>query len=341
MANNKARSIKIFLLDGDPDGVRTAEIDMSTIQAIAFRRSQLARVKNEFKEINRPGVYLLLGTNPDDPDSNIVYIGESDDVAKRLYFHNSNSNHRQRLEFWTDAIALVSKDENLTKSHVRYVEALLIKAASENNRWKLINDRQPPETGRLPRPDEAAMNIFIEQSKTITGTLGWDLFKPVTGHHLTAQADSIQPTGPEILDSPEFSFSGRGFSAKAIVSGTTGNWIIKENSIAKLEAAPKIPESAKKYRNQLLTDGILIENSGGLIFSKDCSFKSSSIAASIVCGYAMRGPTAWRLPSNRTYADWDMERMTGNSAASSGEEPLNLSGTDLAPDEHALEIEAG
>ncbi|WP_262965904.1 GIY-YIG nuclease family protein [Methylobacter psychrophilus] len=266
MANNKARSIKIFLLDGDPDGVRTAEIDMSTIQAIAFRRSQLARVKDEFKEISRPGVYLLLGTNPDDPDSNIVYIGESDDVARRLYIHNSN--HRQKLEFWTDTIALVSKDENLTKSHARYVEAILIKAASENNRWKLINDQQPTEAGKLPRPDAAAMNKFIEQSKTITGTLGWDLFKPVTGHHLATQTDSVQPGSTENLDSPEFSFSGGGFSAKAIVSGTTGNWIIKENSIAKLQAAPKIPESAKKYRNQLIADGILIENSGGWFFQK-------------------------------------------------------------------------
>ncbi len=336
MANIKATSIHIFLPDGDPDGVRMVQIAMSTIQAIAFRRSQFARVRNEFKEISRPGVYLLLGTNPDDPDSNIGYIGESYDIATRLKSHNSSNTTENNLEFWTDTIALVSKDDNLTKSHARYIEAILIKAASENNRWKLINGQQPTEAGKLPRPDEAAMDEFIEQSKTITGALGWDLFKPVTGHHLTAQADSIQSTGPEILDSPEFSFSGGGFSAKAIVSGTTGNWIIKENSIAKLQAAPKIPKSAKKYRDQLLTDGILMGNSGGLVFSKDCSFKSSSIAASIVCGAAKAGPTAWKLPSNKTYADWEKEQIADDSAASSSEEPIDLPDTDLAPDEPAL-----
>ncbi|MDD5460213.1 MAG: GIY-YIG nuclease family protein [Methylococcales bacterium] len=336
MANIKATSIHIFLPDGDPDGVRMVQIAMSTIQAIAFRRSQFARVKDEFKEISRPGVYLLLGTNPDDPDSNIGYIGESYDIATRLKSHSSNTTENN-LELWTDTIALVSKDDNLTKSHARYVEAILIKAASENNRWKLINGQQPTEAGKLPRPDAAAMDEFIKQSKTITGALGWDLFKPVTGHHLTAQADSIQSTGSQILDSPEFSFSGGGFSAKAIVSGTTGNWIIKENSIAKLQVANAIPKSAKKYRDQLLTDGILMENSGGLVFSKDCSFKSSSIAASIVCGYAKSGPIAWKLPCNKTYAEWDMERMTGDSAASFSEEPLNLPETDLAPDKHALD----
>ena len=33
----KPRSINIFLLDGDPNGIRVAQISMSTIQAIAFR----------------------------------------------------------------------------------------------------------------------------------------------------------------------------------------------------------------------------------------------------------------------------------------------------------------
>ena len=38
---HKPHSIRIFLLDGIPDGVRTAEIIMSTIEAIAFPRSLL------------------------------------------------------------------------------------------------------------------------------------------------------------------------------------------------------------------------------------------------------------------------------------------------------------
>ena len=45
------------------------QIPMSTIEALAFRRSQFARVKNEFNKITRPGVYLLLGINPEDLDS--------------------------------------------------------------------------------------------------------------------------------------------------------------------------------------------------------------------------------------------------------------------------------
>lgn len=320
----KARSIHIFLLDGDPDGVRMAQITMSTIQAIAFRRSQFARVKNEFKEISRPGVYLLLGANPDDPDGKIAYIGESEDVAARLKVHNSNQ-HRTKLEFWTDTIALVSKDENLTKSHARYVEAILIKAAGENTRWKLINGQQPPEAGKLPKPDEAAMDEFIEQSKTLTGALGWDLFKSIAGRHFPAQTNSIEPMSTKSLDSPEFYFSGAGFSAKAIVSGISGNWIIKKESMAKLNVANAISKGAIKSRDQLLNDGILITNTDGLIFSKDCSFTSPSIAASVVCGSNTNGRTAWKLTPNKTYADWEVDQMPAASPSEGQSDLVDVS----------------
>ena len=311
------------------------QIPMSTIEAIAFRRSQLPRVKKEFNEITRPGVYLLLGTNPEDPDSKIAYIGESEDVAARLQFHNSSDNNEGKLEFWTDTIALVSKDENLTKSHARYVEAILIKAAGENKRWKLINGQQPPEAGKLPKPDEAAMNEFIEQSKMLTGALGWDLFKPIAVHHAAIQDDSIQSTSTEIHDSPEFFFSGAGFSGKAFVSGTTGNWIIKENSIAKLKEAKTIPKVAKKYRNQLLTDGILIKKNESLVFSTDCSVTSPSTAASIVCGANKNGRKAWKLATNKTYADWEADQI---AAANSSAEQNDLTNVSIASDESTLGI---
>ncbi|WP_394813116.1 DUF4357 domain-containing protein [Methylobacter psychrophilus] len=74
-----------------------------------------------------------------------------------------------------------------------------------------------------------------------------------------------------------------------------------------------------------------------MVFSKDCSVKSPSIAASIICGTAKAGPTAWKLPSNKTYAEWDMERMAGDSTASFSEATLILPDMDLALDEAALD----
>jgi predicted GIY-YIG superfamily endonuclease len=307
MTNNKARSINIFLLDGNPDGIRMAQITMSTIQAIAFRRSQFLRVKKEFKEITRPGVYLLLGSNPNDPDSKIAYIGESEDVSKRLDFHNTNEKTKDKLDFWTDTIALISKDENLTKSHARYVEALLIALAGENKRWTLINNQKPSETGKLPKPDQAAMDEFIDQSKMLTGALGWDLFKSITSQSPSEQS-AAGSTESDLAVSPDFYFSGNGFSATATVSRTTGEWIIKKDSKAHLTEKIAIPKGASKIRSQLLTDQILTAKADGFVFTADCKFTSPSMAASVICGSSQNGRIAWKLASGKTYAEWEAEQ---------------------------------
>lgn len=76
----KPRSINIFLLDGDPNGIRVAQIMMSTIQAIAFRRNKLGEVRKTFPEIERPGVYILIGEDENEPDRQLAYIGESEAI---------------------------------------------------------------------------------------------------------------------------------------------------------------------------------------------------------------------------------------------------------------------
>lgn len=51
----RPRSINIFLLDSDPGGIRVAQISMSTIQAITFRKLQMKQVRDTFPELARPG----------------------------------------------------------------------------------------------------------------------------------------------------------------------------------------------------------------------------------------------------------------------------------------------
>ena len=75
---SKPRSINILLLEGDPNGIRVAQISVSTIQAIAFRRNQLGKVGRTFPEIVGPGVYTLLGQDEESADRWVAYIGESE-----------------------------------------------------------------------------------------------------------------------------------------------------------------------------------------------------------------------------------------------------------------------
>lgn len=141
---------------------------MSTIQAIAFRRNKLGEVRKTFSEIERPGVYILIGEDESEPDRQLAYIGESEAIGERLGTHNSNKAGRDTKEFWTDTVVLISKYENLTKSHARYVEACLIRSTGNNPRWSLPNSNMPSENaGKLPLPDRAAMDEFVDQTVPI------------------------------------------------------------------------------------------------------------------------------------------------------------------------------
>lgn len=113
------KSIRIYLKDGTVSGIKQAEVVNHTIQALSCPRNKLSDLNKFFsKESNRPGVYFLLGE--DETSKNKVYIGESENVWERL------KNHDTSKDFWSEVIVFTSKDENLTKSHVKYLESKLI-----------------------------------------------------------------------------------------------------------------------------------------------------------------------------------------------------------------------
>lgn len=300
----KPRSINIFLLDGDPNGIRVAQIMMSTIQAIAFRRNKLGEVRKIFPEIERPGVYILIGEDEREPNRQLAYIGESEAVGERLATHNANKAARDSKDFWTDTVVLISKDENLTKSHARYVEACLIRSTGANPRWSLPNSKLPAEdAGKLPLPDRAAMDEFVDQTKTLVGALGWDLFREMRGRLTEPTATTATPGAPP---SPEqrFFFRGDGFDAEMALDAS-GNFVVLAGSRARVRETPSIPRATKALRQTLLQSSVLRLEGAFLIFTSDYSFSSASAAAAAVIGASANGRILWKLPDGRTYADWE------------------------------------
>jgi len=320
----KPRSINIFLLDGDPNGIRVAQISMSTIQAIAFRRNQLRRVREAFPEIERPGVYVLIGADENEPDRQFAYIGESEGVGARLSYHNSNEAGRDAKGFWTDTVVLISKDENLTKSHARYVESCLIRSVGGNPRWTIPNTKRPSDdAGKLPLPDRAAMDEFVDQTKTLVGALGWDLFREMRG-----RAPEAAPTGRDLsqsppIESPRFYFRGEGFAAEMEV-GQSGDFVVSSGSKARVRTTTTIPRGTTALRKTLLDKGVLRQEGEFLVFTSDYSFSSASAAAATVIGASANGRILWKLPDGRTYADWeasqDQSPAVVDGAASASEE---------------------
>lgn len=124
------------------------------------------------EEAHRTGIYFLVGSDPDNPSRDWVYIGEADDVLKRLAIHSRD----ETRDFWERTILVVSKDENLTKAHVRYLESHLLQKAREANRTRVVNDTAPPRPA-LPEPDVADMEYFVEQVAMMLPVLGFSFLQ--------------------------------------------------------------------------------------------------------------------------------------------------------------------
>ncbi len=295
-----ARTIKIFLRDGNPDGTRWAELTMSTTWAMAFRRSQLSDARATFGEnIQRSGVYILLDADDSPSDRRQAYIGESEKVYQRLTTHNSDD----EKQFWEDTVVLASKDENLTKAHVRHVEARLVEEAGRNPGWLLPAHRPAENAGDLPLPDRCDMDKFVDQAKMLVGVLGCDLFRsPRFQDAESGDEDESAATGSEIQET--FYFKGDGFRAKMRL-GESGIFVVERGSLAKVDEVPTVPDSAKKIRERMLTESDLRPEGESLVFSADYGFKSVSSAAAVVSGSSRNGRAAWKLDDGRTYGEWE------------------------------------
>ena len=298
--------IDIQLIDGEPDGIRVAGIMLSTIQAMAFRRNQLRRVRSEFGNMDRPGVYILQGANDKYPDRMLAYIGEAENVGNRLAIHKKDGSKGSEMP-WDDTIVLISNDDRLTGSHARYIEARLIRETDRNPRWSLRNRRRPSDNaGQLSSAERAVMKQFVTQAKTLVGVLGCDLFRALRGDFVKARAGRPAPSTTETASDKRFSLRGKGFAAY-MTPKASGEFVVVAGSLARLNEARSLPPAAKALRQTLRDKKILRRKDGSLKFRSDYDFKSVSSAAQVVTGASTNGWDRWKLPDpdGRSYSEWE------------------------------------
>jgi hypothetical protein len=87
MTNLTPFTLRIFVADGDPDGLRIVDRTNWNGKALIFPRALYPQVRVR-KEFQQTGVYLLLGPN-ENGDGETIYIGEGDPVRPRLEDHYS------------------------------------------------------------------------------------------------------------------------------------------------------------------------------------------------------------------------------------------------------------
>ncbi|MFV8836533.1 GIY-YIG nuclease family protein [Aquisalimonas sp. APHAB1-3] len=300
----QGRSIRLFLVDGAPNGLLTAEIMNWTGHVLTGPRSKLPEII-ERPECVRTGIYFLVGPDPGNSMRPLVYIGESDDVAARLKQHNREEGKGGK-DFWEKVCLVTSKDQNLTKAHVKYLESRLMAQAKHAGRCGLVNGTAH-EYGVLPEADQSDMAFFAEQIRIVLPVLGFDFLKA------PAETGSTQQT-PASPESPVFEMAIPKYGINARAREIDGEFVVLEGSLARDSWVSEHKGYSDLFQ-QLVQDGVLVSNeTDKRRFTKDHSFSSPSAAAAVVSGRNANGRTSWFVEGTRkSYSDWQDEIISQQS----------------------------
>ena len=267
MAYGKA--IELFLVDGDANGLITAELSNWNGKAIKIPRTDVKDSNRQ--DITEAGVYFLFCQDDDGTDS--VYIGEAENVQKRLIQHLNDYNSGKEQYYWQTAVIFIGSD--LNKALIRYLENKLVKVARECSRYKVLTKNTYADTV-LKESQIASMEEFIDNIRVLINTLGYKVLVPA----------------PQATDTTQYLYcKGNNGEAKGFLSAD-GLTVLKGSRVSD-HTVPSIEIHGKGYfllRNKLIEDGIIIDG----LFQTDYEFNSPSAASTVILGHTSNGNTDWK-----------------------------------------------
>ncbi|MDI3409649.1 GIY-YIG nuclease family protein [Bacillus sonorensis] len=262
--------IRLFLVDGNPNGLRTVEISNMTIYTTVFPRAKLKTFLQR-EESKKAGCYILIGNDIKNPEKTKIYIGEGENVGNRLKSHALGDKQK---EFWNEVIVFTSKDDYITKTQIQYLESELCRIANESGNVILDNGNRPSKPN-LSEVDNAEMKQFLDAINLILSSIGIDVLesKKVVGS-----------TDDEKVQEKIYEFSIKGAKAKMKIE--EDKYIVLKGSTAVVENRPSAGNAIIKMRNSLIEDGVvkLMNQNEFYQFEEDFIFKSPSYAAAAISG---------------------------------------------------------
>lgn len=275
------KTIKIFLIDGEPNGRMSCELSNWSGKAYKIPRIKVKDCSDR-NDLVSTGVYLLFGKDEEGKDQ--VYIGEAESILKRL------NQHLNQKDFWNEAIIFISKDENLNKAHVKYLENRLHNIALSAKRYKVENSITPTQSS-ISESDRSEMEEFIENIKMLVSTLGHKVF------------DEKREIKQKQITDVFYIKGARG--AEATGEPTSDGFVVYKGSKAAKDTTNSMNFNLIKLREKLTDDAFFIDKVEFLEFSEDFLFSSPSAAAAIVMGRSANGLTEWKLKSGKTLKEFE------------------------------------
>ena len=181
-------TIRIFVPDGDPEGVRLIDRMNWTGLGLVFPRIKWPEIKPR-PEFDRTGVYILVGYVAEEDDLPTIYIGQSDSVRNRI------DSHYQDKDFWDRGMVFVSTSGGLNRAHATWLEYALVNRANKTKRCRLDNGNVPQEPA-LTEAEKADTRGFLKEIIQILPLVGLHAFQPpsaVAGPGITVVKPQPEP----------------------------------------------------------------------------------------------------------------------------------------------------
>jgi hypothetical protein len=277
------KTIRLFLVDGIPNGLITAELSNWTGIGIKVPRIKIKEYSTRL-EFQKPGVYILIGKGENNED--VAYIGEAEVIAERMFQHISNK------DFWNEVIFFGSKDKYLNKASVKYLENRLHELAKKAGRYAI--NQNTPTRSELSEAEQAELEEFLSNIKVLTATLGHKLFETLEE---TVESRDIQN---------QIFFCKNGAGADSKGSPSTEGFIIYKGSLFIIQEQASLAPGIRLEREKMISEGILKVEGEFYRLKKDYIFTSPSRAAAATLARAASGPLEWKTKDGVQLKHFDL-----------------------------------
>lgn len=270
-----AKTIQIFLPDGNPRSIKIAGVTSRAVQVVLIPRVSLDQALQR-EELSFPCLYMLFGSNENEGKPS-AYIGETRNFASRI----KKPDHQKRE--WTHAVVAVSQNGLLTKTHVQFLESISLAAAKKANRY-LLENAQTSNKPHARETDEADIWDFFETMRLLVSTLGYPIFDEMLKTN-TKKKDFLYCKGKAAQATGEYSEDGL-----VVLKGSTCNRELVKSAGAWVAT----------HRIRLVEQGVLLEEGDVLRFTENAIFPSPSAAAAVVLGRPANGWIEWKYENSKT-----------------------------------------
>lgn len=288
----KGITITTYLVNGNPDGISMSYLSNWTGQAIRIPRNEFLDAK-DLSELNRPGIYYLIGSKDDRPEETLIYVGEANHLFDRIAYHMRDPDK----SFFELIIAFSSKDSNMTVSHTKYLESKILEETFEKSGFTIVNKKDGNKIS-LPAMVKDEMDTYFDNMKIMLPTMGYDLFRPVVREQKPALVRTDQKLFLEVGD------------IKAQANLVANGLLVLQGSLMKSVATAALAPTYVKIRHDLVEKRYVQETSKGLEFIQNYEFPSPSQAGAVILGYSVNGRVFWKNAKGKTLKEIEEEKIT-------------------------------